>query len=257
MEGLKPLWQLIKGDGLRSRRDSRLGLLLLTPWLNALMARMLLPRLSFWLKDDFDLVAHYPLILGFLFLWLAPLSLGLWAAELLLEERQSGLCALLALPLPKRAYLAYRLWVPALLSYLTILGCLLIAPHEPLDLAPILWMALAASLQTPLLCLLLFSFSANREGAMALARLLQILGGLPILAYFLTPPYGNLIGLVFPPYWLAKAFWSAWAEELAYWQNLGIGLFMILPLLGWAKSLFLKSLISDLGKDRANPPQNP
>lgn len=248
MDGFKSLKHLALGDFKRSLRDPRLLLLLLAPWINAIMARLLLPRLSFWLRHDLDLTAYYPLILGFLFLWLAPLSIGLWAAELLLEERSSGLTAVLSLPLPKRAYLAYRLWVPGLWAFFSVLACLAIALPRPMPTAPLIWLGLAASLQTPLLTLLLFAFSADRDGAMALARLLKFLGMLPIFAYFLPHGFGDLIGLLFPPYWLAKAFWSVWGGQMAYWRHLLVGVLLLVPLLGWAKGRFLKRLWASLGR---------
>lgn len=239
MRELFIIGHLLRTDLKRSLREPLLAWLLLGPWVNALLFKYLLPRLVWLLKDDLNLLRFYPLVLGFLFLWLAPLGIGRFSARLLLEEREGGFRALAVLPLSRGGFLAYRLWLPGLWAYFTVLGCLLLASPEALPKGPLALIAAVAALQTPLSALILGAFAQHRAQALALARLIQAMGFLLILAFMLPFQFQNLMGLIFPPYWVFKAYWLAQAGAANYWSHLAVGLLFLIPALGWAKRRFL------------------
>jgi fluoroquinolone transport system permease protein len=240
MSPWRVILHLAQGDLLRSRRDLSLAWLLLGPWINALLFAYLLPRLAWLLKDDLALLRFYPWALAFLFLWLAPVGLGQWSARLLLEERLGGFRALAVLPISRSGFFAYRLWLPGLLAYFTVLGCLLLASPDPLPIGPLALISLLAALQTPLAALLLSAFFQHPAQSLALARLVKLLGFLTLSTLWLPFAFHNLLGLVFAPYWVFKAFWMAQGGAANYWQHLIVGALFLLPLLGWAKGRFLR-----------------
>ncbi|MDT8447145.1 MAG: hypothetical protein RRB13_09680 [bacterium] len=240
MSPFKVIGHLIKGDLLRSRRDWTLGWLLVGPWVNAALFLYLLPRLVLLLKDDLNLLRFEPLVLGYLFLWFAPLGIGQWSARLLLEEREGGFRALAVLPISRTGFFAYRLWLPGLWTYFTVLGTLMLASPVPLPMGPLALISLGAAVLTPLMALLLSTFSGQRGQAAALARLIKASGLFFALAFMLPFSFQNLVGLVFAPYWIFKAYWLVQAGAVNYWEHLAVGMAFLLPALGWAKRRFLR-----------------
>lgn len=240
MRELKLLAHLIRGDRQRSKGDFGFFWVRLGPWVNALFFALLLPRLVWLLKDDLDLVPYLPFVLGYWFLWLTPLGLGLGSALMLFEEEEVGFLALATLPVSQRGLLAYRLWLPGLLAFFTILGTLWIVSPNWVALHRLAWLALGGALLTPLLAFLLFSFARHKTQAASLATFFRFLGLFALFGFLLPQEQQNLAGLVFPPYWFFKAYQIALTDGPGFWSHLALGFLFLLPLLGWARGLFLE-----------------
>ena len=235
----KILWALFQGDWKRSTRDFSLLWMLSSPVVNAFGLYLLLPRLTWFFENDLDLKPYIPLIVGFVFLWITPLSIGLWSTMLFLEEKESGIQAYAILPINQVGFLSYRLWLPGLYSFFVILLGLLVAQPFLLPFGHISWISFAAALQTPFFIQLLFRFSNSRMQAIHNGKLLKILGIPMFLAFMWPPGFQNLAGLLFPPYWLLKTYLIGVNQDPGFTLHLGFTLCIFILLLIWAKRVFL------------------
>ena len=98
------------------RRDSLLVWSLVYPLLMAALLRWFSPRLEAWLARDyaFELGPYLPLI-GMLVLLATPVMTGVVVGFLMLDERDEGVLAALAVtPLRVEQYLAWRIGAPLL-----------------------------------------------------------------------------------------------------------------------------------------------
>ncbi len=214
-------------------RDPLLAWMLLVPLLLGLAVRWLLPGVTAWTLEAFDLrlEAYYPLIASYLVVLLAPSIAGMIIGFLLLDERDDRtLTALLVTPLAPSVYLAYRLGIP-------LVACTAVAlvafPVD--DLVEITWQRLlpvviVAAMEAPLWTLALASFAENKVQGFALTKGLGLVLSLPMLAYFLGTPWETLLALV-PSYWPLKAFWLAGAPSSQFWVFVAAGFALHLALL--------------------------
>jgi len=239
MSEIRLILLLAAGDWRRSRKDFTLLWLLLSPVVNGLVLMAVLPRLAWILDNDVDLLAYKPVIVGFVFLWLCPLSIGLWASMLFLEEKEKGLKVMALLPISRSGFLAYRLWLPGLYSFFLILLGLVLCGPAGQSYGSLGWVSLVASLQTPLLGMMLFRFSKTRMQALQLSKLLRVIEFGVLFSFFWPPQWQNLAGLVFPPYWVLKTYLIGSQEGPGYGLHLGFSMLFLLPFLVWARREFL------------------
>jgi len=240
MSELKFVRLLFRGDWQRSRGDLTMQWLLLGPVVNIVLLGIALPRLVWFLENDLDLSVYLPVIVGFVFIWLAPLSVGLWSTLLFLEEKENGLKTIALLPISRSGFLAYRLWLPGLYSFFLVLLGLVVCSPQVQSYALLSGVSFVAALQTPLLTLLLFRFSSTRVQALQLSQLLRLIEFGVLFAFFWPAQWQNLAGLVFPPYWILKTYLIGGQGLNEAWSHLAMSLVFLLPLLFWAKHQFLK-----------------
>lgn len=214
-----------RNDARIVRRDALLGWLVALPLLNALILRWGAPFIAARLAAGIDLTPYYPLMVSYALLQMTPVLMGTVIGFLLLDERDDNtLQALLVTPAPLNAYLAYRVAMPTLLSMaLTLIG----VPLANLTSVPF-WalvpVTLAAGLLAPIIGLIFAAYAENKVQGFAVLKVIGVLVLTQIAAYFIPLPWQYLVGLVFPPYWAARAFWSIDAAGApAFWIFLALG----------------------------------
>lgn len=182
-------------------------ILILTP-LMALLFRFGVPLIAEWLERqlDFDLVPYYTLIVSFI----GPITPGIVGTVigfLLLDQRDDEtLTALLVTPLSLTDYLRYRLAVPVAISVGLTMIMFPLAGLVDMSVAQVVASSICAAPIAAMYALFIASFAANKVQGFALAKAIGVLFIPAVIAYFLAPPWQQVMGLV-PLYWPLKVFW--------------------------------------------------
>jgi len=204
----------------------------LLPFLLALLIRMGLPSLALLLEAEFglQLPAYYPLIMS-AFVLIVPATVGLIVGFLILDERDDrSLLTWMVSPAPITSYVLYRLTMPILLGMVVTTLSYPIAGLVPLNMPAFLSIVLLGVLSAPMMALVLATFAANKVAGFAVAKAMNGVMILPLLAYFIPEPWQYMAGIV-PTYWPAKAFWQA-AEGEPIALTLAIG-FLVSGVILW------------------------
>lgn len=222
---MKRMAALTVGDLRQVTRDPVLLMSMLAPVLMALAIRFGVPFADALSREKFGLAltGHDLFLMSFL-LSATPLMLGLLVGFLLLEDRDEGMLAFLAVtPLGKAGYLWYRLLSPVLLSVLFSLAGFMMAGVQAPELGRLLPTVLVFALEAPMVALLMGAFAGNKVEGLALSKACGILFVAPIAAYFLEGPLGWAAG-VLPTFWGVKAFLASGAAEGVYWWYISVGI---------------------------------
>ncbi len=211
----------LSGNEVRNvARDPLLRWMVPVPLVYALLVRWAVPLMA--RNFGLDLGPYAVLITSALLVLMAPLLLGFVLGMLLLDERDGGtLQALRVTPLSLDGYLALKLGMPLLICAALSLACVPLAGLVALRPAH-LPVALLTSLEMPLVALGLAAFAGNKVQGFALIKASNLILLPPIAAYFMTPPWDLIFGLI-PIYWPLKAFWIIEAGGAA-WPYLAVGL---------------------------------
>ena len=216
---------LLAADLRNITRDSMLRFLLLYPVIIGLVMRWLVPLVTRALADRLDLTVYYPLLGSFFALLIMPALTGTVVGFMVLDERDSGtLRALQVTPLSMGGYLLYR---TAFQVVLCVVGSYIITALMGMLAVPwlaLLPLALLAALEAPLFAMLFASLAANKVQGVAVMKGLSLLMVLPFVAWFVSPPWQWLFGIV-PTFWPIKAAWLLAAGQPYAWV-LGIGLLL-------------------------------
>ncbi len=179
----------------------------------------------------FDLLPYYDLVMS-MYVGTAAGTVGVVVGFLLLDERDDRtLTALLVTPLPVGSYLAYRITLPLALSFVLTIVTYPLVGIAPLPIVDLLVISGLASFAGPAAALFLATFAENKITGLALTKVINAVGSLPVLAYFVPAPWQWLAGLV-PGYWPMKALWLAAAGE-AYWGGALVGLVVNVAVVWW------------------------
>jgi fluoroquinolone transport system permease protein len=230
-------FQILKGlgplDAKTVGRDSLLRAVIGLPLMIALITRLVVP----WLAQQigaaigFDISAYQALIMSAALLLITPTICGLVVGFLLLDQRDDRtLAALQVTPLPPRAYLAYRLATPLLLSFVMTGLAFPLAGLAAAGIVAVLLAALAAAPLAPLVALGLATFAENKIQGLALLKGCSVLMIVPIAAIFVPLPWQWALGVA-PTFWPARVYWAmggisthGGASEPSWWIYLLVGL---------------------------------
>lgn len=222
---MRTLTAFARNDALNLMRDAFLAYILALPYALVILARWLIPFLTDWLMQRFafDLVPYYPLILSFLFVLQAPMMFGIVIGLMMLDERdEDTLTALRVTPFPLTRYALYRITMTATLGIAFVLIATPLTGVMPLSLwLALVPIALCSGLFGAACALLLATFAGNKVEGIALMKVTGIFLAGPLVAFFIQSDWQPVMGLL-PSYWLAKAFWVAWAGG-AFWPYLLVG----------------------------------
>ena len=128
---------------------------------------------------------------------------------LLLDERdENTLTALLVTPLPIGAYLAYRITLPLILGFVVTCVTYPLVGLAPISAVDLVVVAGLVSLGAPGAALFLAVFAENKITGLAFTKVLNAIGLIPVLAYFIQSDWQLLAG-VLPAYWPMKVVWLA------------------------------------------------
>lgn len=203
--------QVIKSDTRKIMREPFFWLILLAPFLLGWGLNLLLP---YWAGrvESFDLTSYYPIIVA-LFVLVSPLYYGVVLGLLVLEEKDENvLLAVAVTPLQLNNYLLARVIVYTIVSL-----PLVVIVHELIDvieisLLKLFFVAIAASLNTAMVVMLLAAFCKNQLEGFVIGKAMSPLILLP-LGMFFVPDYWHLICGVLPTYWPIMAYYTAIAES--------------------------------------------
>lgn len=206
-----------RNDARIVRRDSFLIWMILLPFFDAALLRWGLPFAAAQLAGRFDLLPLYPLFVSYVIVQMVPVLMGTLIGFLLLDERDDNtLQALLVTPLPLHLYLGYRVAAPLLLSLVLIVITVPLTGLVEMPFLPLLLTALIAALLAPAVSLFFVAFAENKVQGFAVLKVLGTIALVHVAAYFIPLPWQYLVGIIFPPYWVGRAFWSIAAGESNY-----------------------------------------
>ena len=202
---------ILRADGLRLVRDHFLLAILTYLGAQSISMRWILPRMRQGLNSRWglDIEPFYPVIVSYLALVLSGILVGMIAGFLLLESREDrSIKALLVSPLSMSTYLG-----AASLILVVVTAGMIVVESTLLGLGLPSWpvlliVSLVGGLGAPIPALFLACFAHNKVEAFALMKFVSLAGLIPVGAYFIPEPWQYSAGL-FPPYWAAKAWWSA------------------------------------------------
>src|SRR5690606_13230955 len=126
---------------------------------------------------------------GFVAIYLGGVMGGMMIGFIVLDERDDNtIKALLVTPLPVNYYLAYRVLIPMLLAFITIMADVLIINQAMIPLWQLVIIAAGASLTGPVVALFLATFAENKVQGFALNKIIGTLGLAILAAWFVAPP---------------------------------------------------------------------
>lgn len=234
---LSVLGTLARNDARLFGRDSFLPFLGLVSIGLAVLVRLGLP----WVADFFAAnpglgispTELFPLFIGYVVIFEAPLLGGVMIAFILLDERDDRtLEALLVTPVPTSYYLTYRLLVAIALGAFLLLVNYYIVEQAMVPFWQLLPIVAVASLMGGLSELFLATFAADKVEGFAQVKIIGTSGLLLLAAWFVPMPWQLLFGL-YPPYWGVKAYWLAQAGDPSWWLALLLGAVFMLASLAY------------------------
>ena len=206
-------------DARNIRRDSLLRWMAFMPFFFAFFFRLLVPwiRVRILEQFGFDLEPYYFLLMSYGFMLGTPVLFGVVIGFLLLDERDDGtLTALQITPIRTNDYLLYRVSMPIILSAILTVVAFPMAGLAQLPLGSLVMVAVAAAPLAPMFALILMLLAQNKVQGFAVMKGLGGILFLPLLAYFLQPPWQFIAGII-PTYWPLKLYWVLDAGEPGAW----------------------------------------
>lgn len=176
------------------------------PWLNGyLEERGTLPNETL----QKSLADFYPLIIAFMIVFQGPMIAGALFGFSLLDERDdSTIKAMLVTPVPFNRYALYRVSVPIVIGFLTVLFQMLFVGLAMVPLWQLLIISIGASFVAPIAALFYAVTAENKVQGFAIAKFVGVVGWVILIGWFVDEPWQWLFGL-FPPFWTSKAYWMA------------------------------------------------
>ena len=214
------------------------ALRLLLPWANGYLTENgILPNETIALSlSDF-----YPMLVAYMAIFTGALMVGTVIGFMLLDEKDhQTLHAMLVTPVSLDQYVLYRVGLPVVMAFVIIVGMVLGIGQALVPWWQLLLIAAGGALTAPITTLFYATFAENKVQGFAYAKFTGVAGWIIMLGWFVPPPYQWLFGL-FPPFWIAKAYWMAFAGQPLWWLALIVGIVLQLALIRWLMSLFNKA----------------
>ncbi len=207
-------------------REPLLVMLVLAPVIWTTGVALFTPMFTEMLSQryGFDLVPYYPLVLTAFLLLTSIIIVGGLGAMLVLDELDTGtMAALRVTPVPLATFFAYRAGTVMVVTTIYVIATLSFSGILQPGLAPALIpIGLVAGLSAVVTLLLIVAVANNKIQGIAMIRALgMLIAGLPALGWFVDSAWNLAFG-VLPPYWAAKAFWTA-SDHGTWWPYLVAG----------------------------------
>lgn len=200
---------LMRAESRAMKNNPILIIALLVPLLIILLFRLGYPVFEAWLRmsSGFDLTGYRVLMLSILAL-ITPMMVGMLTGFMLLDDKEDHVLEYISVtPLKPVVYLRWRILAPLILSGVLSPCVLILTNLAPVSLAVVLGATLMASLEAPLLSMLLALVCQNKVEGLAVAKAAGVLFFAPIAAWFLPEPWSGLMYLV-PCTWVSRFFWG-------------------------------------------------
>ncbi len=205
------------------------------PWVNNYLAENgVLPNetISQSLSD------YYPMIIAFLVFFTGALIVGSVFGFVLLDEKDDNtIKAMLVTPIPLNQYVLYRVGLPSIFGLLIIVGMGLFIGQALVPLWQLILLSTGAALTAPIASLFLGVFAENKLQGFAYSKFTGIGGWFILLGWFFAEPWQWLFG-VFPPFWIAKAYWLALEGDGLWWVALIVGGVLQVGMISWLMKRF-------------------
>lgn len=205
---------LLTGDFKNIFRDRMYFFILLSPLLMGLGFKVIIPLAEDLLSEHFafSLQPHYSFIMAFA-LMLIPMVLGTLIGFMILEERDQGIISYFSVtPLSKTRYLIYKLIISMFLSIISSIFILYFLQLVEIKLLLTLPVLLLASLEAPLMALVIAAFADNKVEGFAFSKGSGIFYFAPLVGYLLGSRLRFLAG-VFPTFWIPEVFLTIYTDD--------------------------------------------
>lgn len=230
-------------------RDSFLVMMLFVVLGFAFVTRLGLPWMDNYLAENgilpneaapFRLVELYPMMVGYVSVYLGALLAGTIFGFMLLDEKDDKtITAMLVTPISLQKYLLYRTGIATLIGFFGVMASFLIIGQELLPLWQMAWISAVAALAAPLSALFFATFAENKVQGFALTKFVGLAGLTIIIGWFIAEPAQYLLGF-FPPFWVVKSYWLALEGNNLWLGTLAIGLVMQIIGIWWMTRRFSK-----------------
>lgn len=175
---------------------------IIAPVMQFLLARYVVPLAG----DYFPPLKPYYFLLLLLFILQVVNGIAFVISSIMLDERdEEVLTALRTLPMSTWFFLGYRLLFAMTIAFLfglvMIKGTGLVAVSWPVSLA----MAFLFSLETPIVLLIMTTFSRNKVEGLAVYKGINLVLLLPAASFFIPPPYEYFMSPI-PTHWTFQVF---------------------------------------------------
>ena len=193
------------------------------PWLDSYLAENgILPSESV----PMSFADFYPLLVAFMAVFQGSLIAGTIFGFALLDEKDDDtIKAMLVTPVPLSRYVMYRVAVPIVLAFFTVIAMVLFIGQALIPLWQLILISTGASLTAPIATLFYGIFAENKVQGFAMAKFVGIAGWAILLGWFVDEPLQWLFGL-FPPFWISKAYWMAYYGNNLWWLALIVGIIL-------------------------------
>lgn len=239
---MRKILALSYNDFRNIRREPILIFCILGPMVLSIAIRLIIPFLTEKVKMYIDLTIYYPLIAGFVVLFI-PMLMGMITGFMLLDERDDQVfMTLITTPLAKNGYITYRILLPIVISFIYSLFIIPLINIIDVSLITIFPIALLASIEAPLVALFLVVFAGNKVEGLALSKGLGFLIIAPVGGYFIKSSWKYLCGIL-PTYWAPMALVLGDIKSLQYWIYIIVGLLVNFSLLYLLLKKFNKKII--------------
>lgn len=206
-----PWRQIIVADMRKVMREPFFWFILIMPLPLAVGLNVFLPYLTGRMQS-FDLSSYYPVIVALVILT-PPLYYGMVLAFQVLEEKgERVLLAVAVTPISLPIFLTARIAVYTVISMPLIIVVHYLIGVIPIATGKLIWVAIAASLNTPLMVMLLAAFANNQLEALVIGKGLGFIILFPLVMFF-VPDYWHLICGILPTYWPIIAYYTAVNES--------------------------------------------
>jgi fluoroquinolone transport system permease protein len=158
---------------------------------------------------------------------------------LLDEKDHNTLKAMLVTPVRFQQYVLYRVGLPSVLAFVIVLVMVLGINQALVPLWQLILIAAGAALLAPITTLFFAITAENKVQGFAYAKFTGIAGWIIMGGWFIPQPWQWLLG-IFPPFWISKAYWMAFAGESLWWLVLIVGVFLQIGLIYWLAQRFNK-----------------
>lgn len=185
-------------------RDEILIIIACIPILLTVLIRFGEPPLRNLLFQFVDLSRHHLTIVAVL-TSMTPMMFGWLIGFKLLDDRdEHTLAAIAVTPLTKRGYLIYRTILVFGLSIFLNTALVPLTGLTGIVFIRFVPVSLMASLEAPIMALILAAFAGNKVEGLAVAKFLGIFSAVPVLPLYISSPFVYTAGVI-PFFWVGKA----------------------------------------------------
>jgi fluoroquinolone transport system permease protein len=201
---MKRLSILLSSEIKSTVRDEILIIIACVPIFLTFLIRFGEPPLRNLFTGLVDLTRHHGTIVAVL-TSMTPMMFGWLIGFKLLDDRdEHTISAIAVTPLTKRGYLIYRTVLVLALSFLLNTALIPLTGLSGIVFTRFVPVSLMASLEAPIMALVLAAFAGNKVEGLAVAKFMGIFGAAPALPFYIHSPFVYAAGIT-PFFWTGKA----------------------------------------------------